>query len=120
MISKAYKARYQEAEIKRISVPSQPRQTVHKTLSRKKTNTERACRVAQGSQKKKACRVYYQAEFYPRLHMGTIHTHTVSSDLSSQSVKLSVLFLFFPFFYCTGCYIVAFIKVLAIYQIYYT
>jgi hypothetical protein len=38
----------QEAEIRRISVQSQPRQIVHKTLSRKKPIKKRARGVAQG------------------------------------------------------------------------
>jgi hypothetical protein len=38
----------QEAEIRRIVVRSQPRQIVHKTLSRKKPLQKRAGRVAQG------------------------------------------------------------------------
>jgi hypothetical protein len=38
----------QEAEIKRISVRSQPRQTVHETLSQKNHHKKRAGGVAQG------------------------------------------------------------------------
>jgi hypothetical protein len=38
----------QEAGIRRIVVRSQPRQTVHETLSRKDLSQKRAGRVAQG------------------------------------------------------------------------
>jgi UDP-N-acetylglucosamine:LPS N-acetylglucosamine transferase len=37
-----------EAEIRRITVRSQPRQIVHETLSRKNPSQKRASRVAQG------------------------------------------------------------------------
>jgi hypothetical protein len=38
----------QEAEIKRIEIPSQPRQTVQETLSQKNPSQKRAGEVAQG------------------------------------------------------------------------
>jgi hypothetical protein len=38
----------QEAEIRRITVQSQPRQTVHETLSLKKKSQKRASGVTQG------------------------------------------------------------------------